>query len=97
MSDLENKNGGELENKPHSPKPAKRKEKASGLNRAAAVTKKWFRELRSELKKVIWPSPKQLINNTLIVIAAVILVAIFVSLFDLGSQTVVNLLMNAFK
>ena len=26
---------------------------------------KWFREMKSELKKVIWPTGKQLTNNTL--------------------------------
>ncbi len=97
MSDLENKNGGELESKQSAPKPAKKKEKVSGFNRAATSMKKWFRELKSELKKVVWPSPKQLVNNTLIVIAAVIVVAIFVSLFDIGSQTVVSVLTRAFK
>ena len=28
---------------------------------------RWFREMRSELKKVVWPSKSQMINNTLIV------------------------------
>ena len=27
-------------------------------------TKKWFREMRSELKKVVWPTPKQWSKNT---------------------------------
>ena len=43
---------------------------------------KWMRELRSELKKVQWPSRKQTINNTLIVIACVIVVGIFIWIFD---------------
>ena len=33
---------------------------------------KWFRDMKSELKKVQWPTRKQTINNTLIVIACVI-------------------------
>ena len=37
----------------------------------------WFREMKSELKKVVWPSKKQVINNTLIVIACCIAVGIF--------------------
>ena len=28
--------------------------------------KKWFREMRSELKKVVWPTPKQVGKNTLV-------------------------------
>ena len=26
--------------------------------------KKWFRDMKSELKKVIWPTPKQFMKNT---------------------------------
>jgi preprotein translocase subunit SecE len=43
---------------------------------------KWFREMRSELKKVVWPSRKQLINNTLIVLGAILVVGIIVVCFD---------------
>ena len=35
---------------------------------------KWFRDMKSELKKVVWPTPKQTANNT-----AVCLVVMFVS------------------
>ena len=38
---------------------------------------RWFREL-----KVVWPTGKQTVNNTLIVIACVIVVGIFIWLFD---------------
>ena len=43
---------------------------------------KWLREMKSELKKVQWPSRKQTINNTMIVIACVIVVGIFIWIFD---------------
>lgn len=43
---------------------------------------RWFREMKSELKKVMWPTPKQTINNTLIVIACVIVVGVFIWAFD---------------
>ena len=43
---------------------------------------KWLKEMKSELKKVQWPSRKQTINNTLIVIACVIVVGIFIWIFD---------------
>ena len=35
---------------------------------------KYFRELRSELKKVVWPTPKQVAKNTLVFIACVLVV-----------------------
>ena len=33
---------------------------------------------KSELKKVVWPTKKQLLNNTLIVIAALILIGLVI-------------------
>ncbi|MBR6825723.1 MAG: preprotein translocase subunit SecE [Oscillospiraceae bacterium] len=53
---------------------------------------KWFREMKSELKKVVWPSRKQLINNTLIVLGAVLVVGIIVVLFDWVAGYAVRLL-----
>ena len=43
---------------------------------------KFFKEVKSEMKKVVWPSRKQLVNNTLIVIAVVILVGVVIAIFD---------------
>ncbi len=39
---------------------------------------KSVRATKSELKKVVWPTKKQLINNTLIVIAALIIVGLII-------------------
>ncbi len=55
---------------------------------------KWFRDMKSELKKVQWPTRKQTINNTLIVIACVIVVGIFIGLFDLVAQEGIRLLLG---
>ncbi len=57
---------------------------------------RWFREMKSELKKVVWPSPKQLLNNTLIVLAAVVIVGVIVCLFDLVASEGIGLLKNLF-
>ena len=43
---------------------------------------KWMRELKSELKKVQWPTAKQTVNSTIIVIACVIVVGVVIALFD---------------
>ena len=58
---------------------------------------KWFRDMKSELKKVQWPTRKQTINNTLIVIACVIVVGIFIALFDYVAGEAIRLLIGAFK
>ena len=43
-----------------------------------------FNNFRAELKKVIWPTPKQLFNNTVAVISIVIITAVVVAVLDLG-------------
>ena len=43
---------------------------------------KYFRELRSELKKVTWPSVQTVLKNTLVVVACVVCVGVFIWLFD---------------
>ena len=58
---------------------------------------KWFRDMKSELKKVQWPTRKQTINNTLIVIACVVVVGVFIALFDFVAGEAIRLLIGAFK
>ncbi len=58
---------------------------------------KWFRDMKSELKKVQWPTRKQTINNTVIVIACVIVVGICIALFDFVAGEAIRLLIGAFK
>lgn len=51
---------------------------------------RWAREMKSELKKVVWPTKKQVVKNTLIVIACAVIVAIVVWLFDLAGTGIYN-------
>ncbi len=44
--------------------------------------KKWFRGVRLELKKVTWPTKKEMVNSTLVVISISLLLAIFIGAFD---------------
>lgn len=68
-------------------KEAKKKEKKMKDNTNKKDSKKekrhFFKDVKAELKKVIWPTPKQLFNNTLAVIVSVIIVGVIVFLLDL--------------
>jgi preprotein translocase subunit SecE len=56
------------------------------IKRGNRITR-WFREMRSELKKVVWPTPKQVLNNSLVVLAVTFVSAIGVWAIDfVGSQ-----------
>ena len=43
----------------------------------------YFKEIKAELKKVVWPTPKELINNTAAVIGFVLIIAVIVFILDL--------------
>lgn len=45
---------------------------------------KFFRDTKSELKKITWPGKKQIINNTMLVLVVVLLSAALIYLLDLG-------------
>ena len=55
---------------------------------------KWFKDMKAELKKVVWPTGKQTVNNTVIVIVCVIIVGIAIGLFDTLAQAIISALMN---
>jgi len=65
-----------------SDKPAKAKKDNQSKPGIFTRARKWLHELKVELKKVQWPSAKQTINNTLIVIACVVIVGLFIWIFD---------------
>ncbi|MCD7742040.1 MAG: preprotein translocase subunit SecE [Ruminococcus sp.] len=61
-----------------SAKKPKDKKKKGGV-------KKYFRDLKSEIKKVVWPSRSKVINNTGVVIALMIVLGL--ALFGIDSLT----------
>ena len=69
--------------------------KENWFKRAWEATCRYFRELKSELKKVVWPTPKQVLKNALIVVACVLVVGVFIWLFDLVAQVCIDALINA--
>ena len=77
-------------------KPAKvKKEKKEGKIRA------WFKGFRSEVKKVSWPTWKQVLKNSGVVIVivgicAVVIVCLDVA-FNWGFQEIVTLFTKLFK
>ena len=61
---------------------AKKEKKADKKPGIFARVGKWLKDMKSELKKVQWPTKKQTINNTGIVIACCAVVGAFIWIFD---------------
>ena len=70
--------------------------KQNWFKRAWGGICRYFRELRSELKKVVWSTPKQVLKSTLIVLACVIIVGIFIWMFDFVARFGIDELIKAF-
>ena len=45
---------------------------------------KWFKDLKSEFKKVVWPTKKTVFNNSVVVFVTMIVFAVFTFLLDTG-------------
>ena len=69
--------------------------KENWFKRAGSGIARYFRELRSELKKVVWPTPQQVLKNTLIVLACVVVVGLFVWMFDIVARFGIDNLISA--
>lgn len=69
------------------------KEKKPGVGKRIA---RFFRELRSELKKVSWPTRADTLKKTGIVIVCVIVVGIIVWIFDGIASSVIDALLSLF-
>lgn len=75
---------------------------AKGKNVSAAKTKdkkkggirKYFRDLKSEIKKVVWPSKSKVVNNTGIVIGVIVVVGLFLFGVDSALMAGVNALLS---
>lgn len=53
---------------------------------------KWFKDLKIEFKKVVWPSKKTVFDNTSVVLAVVVASAILVGLLDTGFLALMQLI-----
>ena len=66
---------------------AKAKKKDRGL---------WFREMKSELKKVVWPNKQTVIKNTGTVLLCSAVIGAFIWVFDCGAVSLVQLILSVF-
>ena len=68
--------------------------KETWFSRTWGKVTKFFRELKSELKKVVWPSHQHVLKNTLVVVGCVLVVGVFIWLFDFVAQVGIDALIS---
>jgi len=57
-------------------------------------TKRFLREARVELKKVTWPTPKEALASTSVVIVVVIIISLFLGVIDIGCTKIIRLVLG---
>lgn len=57
----------------------------------------FWKDFKAELKKVIWPTPKQLLNNTVAVVTIVLVTAIIVFALDMAFEALNKYGINKLK
>ena len=56
--------------------------------------RKYFRELKAEIKKVTWPTRKQVVNNTGVVLSVMVVMALFLFGIDSGLGAAIKALLS---
>jgi len=56
--------------------------------------KQFLREVKTELKKVTWPSRKDTLSGTAVVLVAVFIIALFLGVVDSGLSTLIKELLK---
>ena len=56
----------------------------------------WFREMKSELKKVVWPNKKTVMKNTGTVLLCSVVIGAFIWAFDFVAVSDVQMILNVF-
>ena len=85
------------------PKEKKKKQVITAITRTAAGKQKsnfitssiqFLREVKFELKKVTWPTRKQTMGSTVVVIILVTIIAFFLGAVDIGLSSLVRLVLQ---
>ena len=56
----------------------------------------WFREMKSELKKVTWPNQKTVVKNTGTVLLCSAVIGACIWIFDFVAVSAVQMILNVF-
>jgi len=58
------------------------------------VVRQFLKESRTELKKVTWPTPRQAVTSTSVVVVLTIIVSMVLGLVDFGLVKIVRLVLG---
>ncbi len=66
--------------------PNETNKKQNNKEKTSKDKKSFMKDFKAELKRVVWPTPKQLLNNTIAVITIVLITAVIVFALDFAFE-----------
>ncbi|MBR1863571.1 MAG: preprotein translocase subunit SecE [Ruminococcus sp.] len=75
-------------------KSQKKSNAKAGSEKKKGGIKQYFKELRAEMKKVVWPTKKQVANNTGVVLVVMAAMGLFLFAVDTGLGAAIQALLN---
>lgn len=64
------------------------------INEISVQVKHFLSEAKGELKKVTWPTRKQAVASTVVVIVVVMVVSVFLSIVDFGLTKIIRMVLG---
>ena len=78
-------------------KPAKTEKKENAFVRFFKNTGRFLRDVKNEIKKIVWPAPKTVFKNTGVVLVTILIVGLFIFGLDTVFMNLLGLIMNIAK
>ena len=72
-------------------KQSKPKKDGNAFSRAGQAVKKFFKDFTGTCKKIVWPTGKQVLKNSLVVLATIVIIGAVVALIDFGLTRIFDL------
>lgn len=71
--------------------------KENFFSRTGKNVSKFFRDVKSEIKKIVWPTPQVVFKNTGVVLVTIIVIGLFIFGLDTLLMNLLGLVMNIAK
>ncbi len=69
---------------------ARWRSEGTGMRERWEQAVRFFKEARTEVKKVNWPPRKEVIGSTIVVIVSVFIISLFLGVVDVGLQKLIT-------
>lgn len=69
-------------------KAAAKKEKTA--KKRGAAFKRFFAETKAEFRKIVWPTPRQVLKNTIVVLVMIVVIGAVIWILDAGASATLN-------